>query len=385
MKYEVFWKNPSYKIRKELKEDIQCDYLIVGGGVTGVSLAYFLNKLGAKNIVLIERDFIASGATGKAAGTLVVRGEDDLNDLLVKHEKEKAKKFWFEIYETLQKMYELIKKEKIDCEAEPQDTLYCSKKHYFDKYLKKEYVQEKSLDEKAKLLQGEELKKELNSPIYTHGILSKNHGLSVNPLKFTQNLSKILDKIGIKIYEKTNFLGFKKNIAKTQKGKIKFKKIILAIDKEHPASEVQNEKTTIVITRTLNKEELIKTGLTRKKIIWDPKRSYDYFKVTEENKLLVGFGRTIVHKKHKINDPHFPHLQHIKLYIKKLFPYLNLPIEYVWSAGFGITENRETLIEFDKNFSSIAGAGTQPGCFLAAKYVAERLINGKSSLDYYFK
>jgi len=44
MKHEVFWKNPGYKVRPELKEDIECDYLIVGGGVTGVSLAYFLSK-----------------------------------------------------------------------------------------------------------------------------------------------------------------------------------------------------------------------------------------------------------------------------------------------------------------------------------------------------
>ncbi len=81
MKHEVFWKNPDYIIRPELKEDINCDYLIVGGGITGVSMAYFLAKLGAKNIVLIEKKYIASGATGKAAGTLVLRGEMDLTYL----------------------------------------------------------------------------------------------------------------------------------------------------------------------------------------------------------------------------------------------------------------------------------------------------------------
>ncbi|MEK6871930.1 MAG: hypothetical protein AABX16_03440 [Nanoarchaeota archaeon] len=44
----MFWKNPAYKIRPELQEDITCDYLIVSSGISDVSLAYFLAKLGAK-------------------------------------------------------------------------------------------------------------------------------------------------------------------------------------------------------------------------------------------------------------------------------------------------------------------------------------------------
>jgi len=46
MKHEVFWKNPGYVVRSKLKENIKCDYLIVGGGITGVSTAYFLLKRG---------------------------------------------------------------------------------------------------------------------------------------------------------------------------------------------------------------------------------------------------------------------------------------------------------------------------------------------------
>mgnify|MGYP001576165951 CR=1 FL=1 len=89
MRYEVFWKNPSYKQRKPLTKDIECNYLIVGGGITGVSLAYFLSKFGAKNIVLVERHAIASGATGKAAGTLVLKGELDISDIIELYGKEK--------------------------------------------------------------------------------------------------------------------------------------------------------------------------------------------------------------------------------------------------------------------------------------------------------
>lgn len=78
VKDECFWKNPHYKHKSSLKKDISCEFLIVGGGVAGVSLAYFLNKLGAKNIVLIEKNEIASGATGRAAGMLTHEEEGPL-------------------------------------------------------------------------------------------------------------------------------------------------------------------------------------------------------------------------------------------------------------------------------------------------------------------
>ncbi len=368
MKHEVFWKNPGYQIRPELKEDIDCDYLIVGGGITGVSTAYFLAKKGAKNIVLIEKKYIASGATGQAAGTLVLRGETDILDLTKEHGKEKAKSYWKEIHNNLKAIKNVIKEEEIECEAEPQDTLYCSVKRPEDDYLREEYEAEKSLEPTTKFLEGEEFKKELNTDLFTRGVLSENHGLSVNPLKLTQNLSKIVEKkYGVKIYENTSFMD----------REISYKKLVMAIDSDYPSEKVQKNKSTIIITRQLTKDELKKTGLEKRKIVFDDeqKNDYYYFKVTREERLLFGFGNIIVDKKHKETDPHLPHLQDLEKFIKKIFPYLDLKPEYAWSGTFGITTNYEPLIEFKDNMVSISGAGTQIACFMAAKEVVDKILN----------
>ena len=116
MKYGVFWKNRGYNPREQLKKDINCNYLIVGGGITGVSLAYFLVKYGAKNIILIERNTIASGATGKAAGTLVIKGELDLKDIIKIYGKKKGLIYWRNNHQGLKKIKEIIKKERINCD-----------------------------------------------------------------------------------------------------------------------------------------------------------------------------------------------------------------------------------------------------------------------------
>ncbi len=46
---------------------MSADIVIIGGGVMGSSTAYNLAKMGAGKIILLERDSIASGATGKSS------------------------------------------------------------------------------------------------------------------------------------------------------------------------------------------------------------------------------------------------------------------------------------------------------------------------------
>ena len=43
------------------------DYVIVGAGISGAALAYFLKKGGAARVLLLERGDAASGGTGKSA------------------------------------------------------------------------------------------------------------------------------------------------------------------------------------------------------------------------------------------------------------------------------------------------------------------------------
>jgi len=384
MKYKVFWKNPGYKVRPSLKKDIECDYLIVGGGITGVSLAYFLAKDGAKNVILVEKEKIASGATGRAAGTLVLKGELDLKDIIKDYGKEKGRLYWKANHEGFKLIKELIKKEKIDCDFEKMHTLYCGYKNKTYNDVVEEYKAEKQFEKKTKLLVGNEIKKEINTNMFDKVVLSYDHGISVNPLKLTQNISMALENKGVKVYENTHVTKVGKNIAKTPHAKIKFKKLIWAIDSAHPSEKVKNLKSTIIVTRPLTNKEVESTGL-KGKIIWDSKENYKYTKLTKDNRMLVGFGGIIVHKKHRIYDPHFPHLKELKNFIPKIFPRLNPDIEYTWSGSFGITDDYYPIIEFKKNQISIAGAGSQVVCVMAAKYLADKLAGKKSYLDNFFK
>lgn len=46
------------------------DVIIIGGGVTGCSIAFHLAERGVRNVVVLERRFLASGGTGRSVGIM---------------------------------------------------------------------------------------------------------------------------------------------------------------------------------------------------------------------------------------------------------------------------------------------------------------------------
>lgn len=58
------------------------DIVIIGGGVIGVSIAYNLAKLGAGKIVLVEKEYLTSGATGRCGAGIRMQWGTETNCLL---------------------------------------------------------------------------------------------------------------------------------------------------------------------------------------------------------------------------------------------------------------------------------------------------------------
>jgi sarcosine oxidase subunit beta len=55
------------------------EVVIVGGGAMGASVAWHLHQLGIDDVVLIERDSLASGSTSRSAGGIRAQFSDELN------------------------------------------------------------------------------------------------------------------------------------------------------------------------------------------------------------------------------------------------------------------------------------------------------------------
>jgi glycine/D-amino acid oxidase-like deaminating enzyme len=53
------------------------DVVIIGGGIVGISAAYFLVEAGVRDVVVLEQATVGAGATGRAAGVMLVQSGSD--------------------------------------------------------------------------------------------------------------------------------------------------------------------------------------------------------------------------------------------------------------------------------------------------------------------
>jgi sarcosine oxidase subunit beta len=80
------------------------EHTIIGGGIAGCSLAYFLAKKGVKDIVLLEKDYLASKETGICPGGI---RQQHTNELCARLAKKSVDEFFGRIDEELHPEYPL--------------------------------------------------------------------------------------------------------------------------------------------------------------------------------------------------------------------------------------------------------------------------------------
>jgi glycine/D-amino acid oxidase-like deaminating enzyme len=374
IKSEVFWKNPGYKNKHPLKGPIECEYLIVGGGITGVSLAYFLSKCG-KSVVLAERGTIASGATGHAAGLLTPNTELDLRDLIRLLGETKAVYFWHKLIETLYLIEKIVAEEKIECEFEREDTFYAEFAHKEFSAIAEEYQAMRETHVRARMLFADDIEQEFHTKIFTDGILS-HIGASMNPLMLSQNLSTAAERHGAKIFENTPVLSVKEKTAFTPDGSINFKTAIFATDILVGKHEIRARKTTIAVSEKL---DLSAHGIREKTMIWDAKKIYDYAKITKDGRLLVGYGDKECHTPGS-SEPYESHLKEILSFTSRLFPANTPRMEFAWSGVYGVTDTLLPFVEVNDGVISVGGTGGQLLSIMVAKALADMKVGRKSRL-----
>ena len=73
-----------------LASDATADVVVVGAGIAGIATAFFVLRAGTGSVLLVERDRVARGASGRNAGQLTTYFERPLSDIADEHGWEPA-------------------------------------------------------------------------------------------------------------------------------------------------------------------------------------------------------------------------------------------------------------------------------------------------------
>lgn len=119
---ESLWKKTEKEILEKknvLTKEIKTDTCIIGGGITGITTAYYLSKNGIKTVIL-ERGELANRATGGTTAKITSQHGLFYDYLINDYGKDFAKKYYMANQDGLKNIEKIINEENIDCDFEKQ-------------------------------------------------------------------------------------------------------------------------------------------------------------------------------------------------------------------------------------------------------------------------
>ena len=204
-----------------LNEDVKTDVLIIGGGITGILCAYFLQKAGV-DYILVEGKKICSGVTKNTTAKITSQHGLLYHKLLERFDLEYARKYLEINQMALEKYRQLC--EGMDCDFEGKSSYVYS--------LNDKRKLEKEMKALDKIGFQAILNKTWELPFQTAGAVMFLDQAQFHPLKFIQNIAA-----GMHIYENTFVTEITPHLAKTTQGNIIFDKAVFAthfpIDNKH--------------------------------------------------------------------------------------------------------------------------------------------------------
>lgn len=199
-----FWINQTNsQAYPTLSNSTNASIVIIGGGLCGLATAYYLAQK-TKDIIIVEADQIAYGASGRSTGKISAQHGYIYHDLLTRYGKKLVKQYYEENTAALSAIDEIIKKHAIACDFEYCDaTLYAMNEEEVKK-LEKEYQAYLCLDIPCTYQTANSLQPPMLAKLTMH------HQARFNPYRYAIGLASYLTKEGVRIFEHSALRDIKK-------------------------------------------------------------------------------------------------------------------------------------------------------------------------------
>ena len=354
------WSATSNKkiIGNKLSSSQQFDIAIIGGGLSGVSVAFHCAKLGLK-ACLLEKQTIGWGASGRNGGQ-VIPGLKELPEQVLTYFGEKmGKKIIALAGAAPDYVFDLIKNHKIDCSASQNGWIQASITNGGLDTNKSLVRQWKEQDAPVELLSTPEIRSLIGSDVYTGGILDLRGG-KLHPLNYVIGLAQEAQNAGISIFQECPVTSVKsKNDSyeiNCPGGSINAEKVVLTtnaygdVQKGTVNRNVIPVQSVQVATSSLS-GNVLKTILPKGHVVSDTRRLLKYFRIAEDGRLLMGGRGGVSNRGTSIQ------IQELKRSVEEMFPVIGeIEYDYSWGGNVALTLDHYPQISvFENGVISLAG------------------------------
>lgn len=382
------WLDDPYEARAPLPGDLSADVVVLGGGLTGVPAAYFLASRGCR-VVLVERDVLASGASGRNAGFLL-RGVATCYSVAVKsHGRDRSKLLWSLAGDNHALIRGFVESEQLDClyERNGSYTLALSEQeakalHRSAKMMAEDGFEAEFLDDTAvaRLFPGGG---------FLAGLFNPGDG-EIHPARFVRGLARAAERKGARIFERTPVLdiayGADSVALKTPQGTLSASMLLLAGNawsgQLHPYFD-----GAIVGMRG----QMFATEPCAERILPAPVYAdfgFEYFRQLPDGRILAGGGRraSLDTELTFVDRPTDKVQGAIEAFLHSCFPATRgLAITHRWAGIMGFScDELPNVGPVPGSVNVYAAAGYHGHglgyAIIAAKAVSEMMLDGKTAV-----
>ncbi|TAL92798.1 MAG: FAD-binding oxidoreductase [Rhodanobacter sp.] len=354
---------------------------IIGGGFAGLNTALALAERGVRDVVLLEREQLGFGASGRNGGFVFAGYSLGEQSLLGQQGETRARALFKLTSEAVGRTRQRIADYKIACDLVDEGVIWANWFRDPAVLRERQALLAEHYGVHWQYLSEPELRARVRSERY-HGGLYERDALHLHPLNYALGLAAAATAQGVRVHENSGALSLTRDGScwrvRTAQGEVLADQVVLAcggyLARLHRPIDraILPIATCVMVTEPLGArlDECLRTRAA----IYDSRFAFDYYRALPDSRLLWG-GRISVFD-------HSPRgvQRLLTMDLLRVFPQLaGVKVDYAWSGLMSYARHQMPQIGGDGNglwwAQAFGGHGLAPTC-AAGELLAAALAEG---------
>lgn len=299
-KHVVYWHETEPVVPEPpLRENVDCDVAVVGGGYTGLWAAHFLKEAEpALDIRVVEAEFAGHGASGRADGFVTPTIGKDIQALVKEFGTRRALEASQAVGRSVLEIGRFTRRNKIDAEYEANDYLMVATTQAQLRRLRtdRDLATRIAGREQPPVLPAADAQEVIGSPAVLGAM--RTGGALVNPFKLARGVARVVKERGVVVHENTPVVRVRPGVRPqvvTPGGTITADKVIVAANARQFTFQQFRNKTVplwsyAMVSEPLTTEQLGRIAWAGREGMVEAKTFLTCARFTADNRLLWAGG-----------------------------------------------------------------------------------------------
>ncbi|MGQ9572943.1 MAG: NAD(P)/FAD-dependent oxidoreductase [Dehalococcoidia bacterium] len=274
-------------------DQMDADVAIIGAGITGLSAACHLKaRLPELRIVVLERERVGFGASGRSAGALTDIPERRWAYKLARDGEEETRRAAAFQQSGVDRVLSLIQEGQIDCDlASPGYLMLGLERHV--PYLRREAEAIQRFGKQGRFLTRDEVKTFVRQDFYEGGVYAPAYWL--NPGRYVRGLAQLAQRRGVHIFERSAVKSVRRGrpmrLRLSTGGEVRAETVVLATNGFTPklgffCRRVFPLHSCAVVTEPLSPSQLESLGWQGRHIVFEASQTGHVLFLTPDDRLV---------------------------------------------------------------------------------------------------